>query len=1321
MPAELVRSDAARTDRTRETTEGEVAVAVDKAKQLGRAYVAVTESELEANSVAGNLSRCVLERTIHVYTSQNGGDPWSDSISANLPLPRTKRQAPDPVFGDNGRWDTHPSLAVGPDGTVYLSFLETAGRSHCDVSTPTVPGSDREREVELWELRPGAPAFVRVACHRPAGTPCDDTDTSEISELDPDVNGTSSEGVDYPHLAVDPTADPLGQDPAHPDRIVITYVKDSLSQSRAPGHDRFVTLERAPGAAWQRVTPVGAPELVPLDPVSVGYPRKGAASTFTTPAFGPSGSLYLASAPDHTGGHQGPIVGRYRLQGPGTWQLDPTVPNQGGPNASAPSLVGHQLIGSIFSSFSNVDVTPALTVAAVDTHETVFLAYATEADPDAEAFDVELSSALASDLTSWHSPVKTAPKIQNWAPRLSVDPTSNVLDLIHYAADFVLINNVEFNTVFRRFRANDLAPRTEPLVFDQNPPRSTHAPADGQTPAERAFVGDYLGLATYGKKAIVGFPELNETPASDGEDNADLTLGYLEPLCDTSEGALTIAGRPDTVWECDCSCGGVPSVMSGCAPASATSAVDACPHICIGTDCGAAQSCASARSCSAAGTGRAILPQACVFDFGPAAGSQPSLFADYYATALPDSSATFANGNDSAATHLDGSVSLNVSSGVPVAGARVEIARLALAPRSFHVGGSIGATVRDIRLEHLERLHGTFLDDRHFEIPAGSSELVFTFVVDPDGPDFITGDPQTQKLVATNAAPLTGTLDVALQELSLDFAVGTDPGLVGHFHGALHPAPADSDGDGIPDPVDDCPTVFNPDQSDAPPTFAPVHDVAATACVAGDPVRLMPPAANDACTPDQVTVEGSLISSNGVAYNPPIAIQDNQAVLPVGTTVIEWEAKDGNNHATHVRQTIRVDLTPPLQTVGGTYLADRAQVKLGNDAPASVFDSGRILTQVGVGTHVGDISSVAPVIVADRAFVGGIRSEAGIGLGVGDTVSGPVVPNTQLVLPSPLELAGVTFPDPGATDVSVMTGEISIPPGSYRHVFVNGNATLVLSAGRYFMNDLDVEWGGQIRIDDAFAPVSVFVKSSLTYRGPIVDASAALKPVFVGYLGTADVTLDTGFTGTFVAPNAAVHAGNASTLRFDGLFSAKSFELRPDVALVCNGSATALGELTPSGTSSCTDGVQNGAETAVDCGGYVCNPCGNGRRCVFGADCASGTCVTGTCQPSGSISATLQVTSNWASGYCVTLRVHNGANLPATLWSVTLNTGASTISSSFNGAFTKKAGVVTVTPGATFNQAVATGATDTSVGFCANRTVSGSGVLPSVVAAGGTF
>jgi len=49
---------------------------------------------------------------------------------------------------------------------------------------------------------------------------------------------------------------------------------------------------------------------------------------------------------------------------------------------------------------------------------------------------------------------------------------------------------------------------------------------------------------------------------------------------------------------------------------------------------------------------------------------------------------------------------------------------------------------------------------------------------------------------------------------------------------------------------------------------------------------------------------------------------------------------------------------------------------------------------------------------------------------------------------------------------------------------------------------------------------------------------------------------------------------------------------------------------------SCTDGVLNGGETDVDCGGPVCMKCAIGKMCLRATDCASGLCVNNVCETS---------------------------------------------------------------------------------------------------------
>lgn len=59
---------------------------------------------------------------------------------------------------------------------------------------------------------------------------------------------------------------------------------------------------------------------------------------------------------------------------------------------------------------------------------------------------------------------------------------------------------------------------------------------------------------------------------------------------------------------------------------------------------------------------------------------------------------------------------------------------------------------------------------------------------------------------------------------------------------------------------------------------------------------------------------------------------------------------------------------------------------------------------------------------------------------------------------------------------------------------------------------------------------------------------------------------------------------------------------------------TTLETSSTEGSPTCTNGMQDGNETAVDCGGGECPACNEGETCVMGSDCISGVCE-GTCVP----------------------------------------------------------------------------------------------------------
>jgi hypothetical protein len=99
--------------------------------------------------------------------------------------------------------------------------------------------------------------------------------------------------------------------------------------------------------------------------------------------------------------------------------------------------------------------------------------------------------------------------------------------------------------------------------------------------------------------------------------------------------------------------------------------------------------------------------------------------------------------------------------------------------------------------------------------------------------------------------------------------------------------------------------------------------------------------------------------------------------------------------------------------------------------------------------------------------------------------------------------------------------------------------------------------------------------------------------------------------------------------------------------------------------------------------------------------------------PAPALSATLPVTSNWGTGYCVNLAITNNGTAATSTWTAIVNTNQSSIYVSWNATFSALSGPVTIRP-LNWNSVIAPGQTITSVGFCANRNP-GTNNLPTVV------
>jgi hypothetical protein len=334
-----------------------------------------------------------------------------------------------------------------------------------------------------------------------------------------------------------------------------------------------------------------------------------------------------------------------------------------------------------------------------------------------------------------------------------------------------------------------------------------------------------------------------------------------------------------------------------------------------------------------------------------------------------------------------------------------------------------------------------------------------------------------------------------------------------------------------------------------PPTIGAAPPVVVETCASGPAtVTLTAPPASSACG-EPVTVTGVVISSV-----PPISVMGGQVSLPPGVHTVRWTASDGAQTTT---TTETVTVQPSVLVSGQFLLRDRAQVRTVSNALAGIGSAGSLVTDVGNDTKLGDVTSVPPVVIRDRATVqGSIRSAGAITLGNGDVITGPVVPFTTVSLPPIPNLAGVVFPPPtgGNRTFNSSPTVVALSPGSYGQVTLNSGARVSFSAGTYFFQQLAINASA---FPTAGSGVRIFVSGALTFQSAFLTATGTPAQLFLGYAGSNPAVLEAPFQGTLVAPAGAMSLGTATARDFRGRFFARSLEVRPDVHLVCDAAVTA--------------------------------------------------------------------------------------------------------------------------------------------------------------------
>ncbi|HEY3499403.1 MAG TPA: C-type lectin domain-containing protein, partial [Polyangiaceae bacterium] len=154
---------------------------------------------------------------------------------------------------------------------------------------------------------------------------------------------------------------------------------------------------------------------------------------------------------------------------------------------------------------------------------------------------------------------------------------------------------------------------------------------------------------------------------------------------------------------------------------------------------------------------------------------------------------------------------------------------------------------------------------------------------------------------------------------------------------------------------------------------------------------------------------------------------------------------------------------------------------------------------------------------------------------------GPLQPNTAV--PTQTFSWTATFPT-NPLPLSPVTGDVTLAPGGYVNLNVNGGRAF-LRSGVYFFETFNTEPNALVKIDNTAGPVVIYVRSQFTFKGPFVD-EARPGQVLVGYLGTQVAFLQAPFLGTMVAPNGEIELHRPTSSKHQGAWFAKQLEVFSD-------------------------------------------------------------------------------------------------------------------------------------------------------------------------------
>ena len=368
---------------------------------------------------------------------------------------------------------------------------------------------------------------------------------------------------------------------------------------------------------------------------------------------------------------------------------------------------------------------------------------------------------------------------------------------------------------------------------------------------------------------------------------------------------------------------------------------------------------------------------------------------------------------------------------------------------------------------------------------------------------------------------------------SLDFGTGV------HFTAAagdnessvanLVAISGDTDGDGVPNAIDNCPTVPNPDQADT--DHDGIGDACqiqpAVSCVSGPGAGTF--TANFGYDNPGLARTIAIGGDNEFLGSTPDLGQPRAFVPGVQTSVVSVPFARGTSVSWVLDDTTRTadDTTCPLQAcVVGTSslgLAVGASVSSGIATDNLTMGASSV---VNGGANLNGAVSIAGTLNGVVDITGAAPSTANGELVGAGAVTGTVV--TGAGRQAVLATQTVT---PGTANVTLHAGA-ALAPGNYGAV--TANAGMTFTAGTYNLASLTIGGGPHVTFDTSKGAITILVQGAVTINGAMEATGDPTKLTLYSAASGAAVTFNSSgaasFPGTILAPNGQITIGSGYTI-----------------------------------------------------------------------------------------------------------------------------------------------------------------------------------------------